>query len=135
MGCTMSNIDKNYEDFLKSLQEDNSGTQESFPFNEDFDIENFIKTTETPIQESVHIPAQDTPIQTAVKQTLPTVEQVNITEDKDFSPLNGNEQQVSFEAGEDKNYSIKRLEEKLSDIQQRFDEANDAKSEESAFAA
>ncbi len=131
----MSNIDKNYEDFLKSLQEDNGSAQESFPFNEDFDIENFIKTTETPALEPVHMPVHDTTVPTAVKQSIPTAEQINVTEKKDLSFLDGNEQQVNFEAGEDKNYSIKRLEEKLSDLQQRFEEANDAKEEESAFAA
>ncbi len=131
----MSNIDKNYEDFLKSLQEDNSSSLESFPFNEDFDIEKFIKTTEAPAQEPVQMPTQDTPVQTAVKQPLPTAEQINNTGENAHSLLNENEQQVSFETGGDKNYSIKRLEEKLSDLQQRFDEANDAKEEESAFAA
>ena len=131
----MSNIDKNYEDFLKSLQEDNSSSLESFPFNEDFDIENFIKTTETSAQEPMHMPTQDTPVQTAVKQPLPTAEQINDTKETDLSQLNGTEQNVTFETGEDKNYSIKRLEEKLSDLQQRFDEVNVAKEEESAFAS
>ncbi|MBO4707792.1 MAG: hypothetical protein J5594_04475 [Elusimicrobiaceae bacterium] len=131
----MSNVDENYENFLKSLQEDNSSSLESFPFNEDFDIENFIKTTETPMQEPVHMPAQNTPVQAAVKQPLPTAEQINNSNENMPSLLNESERQVNFETGEDKNYSIKRLEEKLSDLQQRFNEANDAKEEESAFAA
>ena len=135
----MSNIDKNYEDFLKSLQEDNGGAQESFPFNEDFDIENFIKTTEAPAQKTVQTSAQvnqNTPVQTApARPTPPTAEQINNAKENDFSLSDDEGRQINFETGEDKNYSIKRLEEKLSDLQQKFNEANTAKEEESAFAA
>ncbi len=131
----MSNVDKNYEDFLKSLQEDNGNSLESFPFNEDFDIESFIKTTEAPAQEPIQA-AQTTPVQTApVRPAPPTAEQINKAKENEFILPSDNNQQVNFETAEDKNYSIKRLEEKLSDLQQRFNEANTAKEEESAFAA
>ena len=89
----MSNIDKNYEDFLKSLQEDNGAAQESFPFNEDFDIENFIKTTEEPSQEPVQLSAPEkqaktTPVQTApAKPTPPTAEQINKAKEINFHLL------------------------------------------------
>ena len=137
----MSDTDKNYEDFLKSLQEDNNGAQESFPFSEDFDIENFIKTTETPTQEPIQASAevtqaQSAPIQTATaRPTPPTAEQINNAKRSDDVLLNEENTQVNFETSEDKNYSIKRLEEKLSDLQQRFNAVNAAKEEESAFAA
>lgn len=137
----MSNIDQNYEDFLRSLQEDNGGAQESFPFNEDFDIENFIKTTETPSKEPMQIPTpvmqtQNTPTQTTtLRPAPPTAEQINNAKESDFSLSNDDGKQISFDTAEDKNYSIKRLEEKLSDLQQKFNEANTAKEEESAFAA
>ena len=128
----MSNTDKNYEDFLNSLQEDNSqNSQEAFPFSEDFDIENFIKTTDTPAQtqtpEQVQAPSavQDNPAQIAP---------IN-TEQKDNTTIIDDAQKVNFEQNEDKNYSLKRLEEKLSDLQQKFNETNAAKEEESAFAA
>lgn len=134
----MSDTDKNYEDFLKSLQED-SGTQESFPFSQDFDIESFIKSTETPAQEPLQASApapqtQSTPVQTSPTRPIPpTAEQINNAKGSSLSDERN--QQLSFDTGEDKNYSIKRLEEKLSDLQQRFNAANTAKEEESAFAA
>ena len=130
----MSNIDKNYEDFLKSLQEDNNGTQESFPFNEDFDIENFIRATDNLSQEPIQTNREDKPIQTVARPTPPTAEQITQTKKDEISLLNEEGQQINFGNNEDKNYSLKRLEEKLSDLQQRFDEANVAKEEESAFA-
>ena len=126
----MSNIDKNYEDFLKSLQEDNTqNTQEGFPFSEDFDIENFIKTTETP---------QTEPLQTVPEKEnnfTPIKVESNTPKTENNQPsLEGEEKGLTFET-EDKNYSLKRLEEKLTDLQQRFDETNTAKEEESAFSA
>ncbi len=124
----MSNIDKNYEDFLKSLQEDNNGAQESFPFSEDFDIENFIKTTETQAA-----PVQTIPQEQKQEYTEPTTTQIN-TIAGDNPQLDTETQQTPFDTNEDKNYSIKRLEEKLSDLQQRFNKANADKEEESAFA-
>ena len=132
----MSNIDENYENFLKSLQEDNGGAQESFPFSEDFDIENFIKTTEAPAQEPAQVSTQPAAVKTvSSRPTPPTAEQINKAKESEFTLSNNEGKQVNFETGEDKNYSIKRLEEKLSDLQQRFNEANTAKEEESAFAA
>lgn len=137
----MSNIDKNYEDFLKSLQEDNGAAQESFPFNEDFDIENFIKTTEEPTREPVQLSTPEpqmkaAPVKTApAKPTPPTAEQINKAKESEFSLSNDEGKQINFDTAEDKNYSIKRLEEKLSDLQQRFNEANAIKEEESAFAS
>ena len=139
MGCVMSDIDKSYEDFLKSLQEDNGGAQESFPFNEDFDIETFIKTTETPAREPIQ--AANPQIHNDVihtnhtKPLSPTAEQINHAKEKGIFLSNGDGQQINFETAENKNYSIKRLEEKLSDLQQKFDEANVSKAEESVFAA
>lgn len=122
----MSNIDKNYEDFLKSLQEDNTqNSQEAFPFSEDFDIENFIKTTETSAQMQEQKPiSQD--------NSAPTTPSNSVS--NNTTVLN-DEQNIQFEQNEDKNYSLKRLEEKLSDLQQKFNETNAAKEEESAFAA
>lgn len=132
----MSNIDKNYEDFLKSLQEDNNSSQESFPFNEDFDIENFIKSTEAPVQETVQTSAQSIAIQTSTAKPIPpTAEQINKAKESGSNFLQEESQQVNFDTVGDKNYSLKRLEEKLSDLQQRFNEANAAKEEESSFAA
>ena len=126
----MSNTDKNYEDFLNSLQEDNSqNSQEAFPFSEDFDIENFIKTTGNSIQ--TQTPAQ---VPSAVQDNYAQTAPVN-TQSQENTAITDDVQKIIFEQSEDKNYSLKRLEEKLSDLQQKFNETNTAKEEESAFAA
>ena len=123
----MSNIDKNYEDFLKSLQEDNTqDTQEGFPFSEDFDIENFIKTTETQTQPKEQPESISQSNTTQIKAETVTLENNQTPTDSENKPF-------SFE--ENKNSSLQRLEEKLTDLQKRFNEANAAKEEESAFSA
>ena len=126
----MSDIDKNYDDFLKSLQEDNTQAEESFPFSEDFDIENFIKATEAPAQnaeKNTPQPAPKKPAAPVLKNTDTAARPLQIT------PIE-EEPKVNFDTS-NKDYSLKRLEEKLSDLQQKFDEANIAKEEESAFAS
>lgn len=127
----MSDTDKNYEDFLKSLQEDNTqNAQEGFPFSEDFDIENFIKATEAP-QAATQPQAPVAP----QKPSAPFNNTENIAQVLD-TPTLKEEPKLNFDtAADNKDYSLKRLEEKLSDLQQKFDEANTAKEEESAFAA
>ena len=128
----MSNIDKNYEDFLKSLQEDNTqNSQEAFPFSEDFDIENFIKTTEAPDQSQTQ--AQSRASETIQDNSEQTTN-ANTQNNNDLTTI-ADDKKVTFDQSEDKNYSLKRLEEKLSDLQQKFNETNTAKEEESAFAA
>ncbi|MCR5504942.1 MAG: hypothetical protein K6E94_05275 [Elusimicrobiaceae bacterium] len=126
----MSNIDKNYEDFLNSLQEDNSqNSQEAFPFSEDFDIENFIKTTEAPAQTQVQPKTPET-----VQDNSAQITNANTQNNNDLTTVS-EDKKVTFDQNEDKNYSLKRLEEKLSDLQQKFNETNAAKEEESVFAA
>ena len=127
----MSDIDKNYDDFLKSLQEDDTqSAQESFPFSEDFDIENFIKATEEPAQNA----AQNTPQPAPKKPAAPVLDNKDTAaRPLEITPIE-EEPKVNFDTA-NKDYSLKRLEEKLSDLQQKFDEANTAKEEESAFAA
>ena len=122
----MSDTDKNYDDFLKSLQED-TDAQEGFPFSEDFDIENFIKATDAP-QAAAQTQAQQAPAQ---KPAAPVNNTENTSRLLD-TPTLKEEPKVNFDTG---NNSLKRLEEKLSDLQQKFNQANTAKEEESAFAA
>ena len=127
----MSDTDKNYEDFLKSLQEDNTqNAQEGFPFSEDFDIENFIKATEAPSRSAAQ---NQTPQAPAKPQTTaPINNKENTAQLLDTPTFKEEEPQVNFDTN---NNSLQRLEEKLSDLQQKFDQANTAKEEESAFAA
>lgn len=127
----MSDTDKNYEDFLKSLQEDNTNTQEGFPFSEDFDIENFIKATEAPAATNQNNQNQ-TPKAPVQQTTSAPINNKENTFQLLDTPTLKEEPQVNFDTNSN---SIKRLEEKLSDLQQRFNEANTAKEEESAFAA
>lgn len=129
----MSDTDQNYEDFLKSLQEDNTqNAQEGFPFSEDFDIENFIKATEAPAQNTAQEKAPAAPQQ---KPSAPVLNNKENTAQVLDTPTLKEEQKLNFDTADNKDYSIKRLEEKLSDLQQKFDEANTSKEEESAFAA
>lgn len=127
----MSDTDKNYEDFLKSLQEDNTNAQEGFPFSEDFDIENFIKATEAPAATNQNNQNQTPKAPVQQTTSAPINNKENTSQLLDTPTLN-EEPKVNFDTN---NNSIKRLEEKLSDLQQRFNEANTAKEEESAFAA
>jgi len=143
---------KDITEFIKSLQTDapaktqeapaaapapSDDKKEAFPFSDDFDIDAFVSQNNAPLEKTLTSikPLKEEPA-AAASEEKPQEEVKEETQPEAFSDTAVSDEKDAFNIdfqSDNKDQSIKHLEQKIAELQLRFEDANKEKSFEAAM--